>query len=118
MQIGTWYLLAELTVGPDRRQIKGAHMGTVGDLPSVLQKALLVCGILAAFLYGGTDILAGLLRTGYRFDSQSASILSASGTATRLFVLPLLLVADLLLAAFAIGVWFSAGRTWGLRVIE
>ena len=50
-------------------------METAGDLPNMLQKALLACGILAAFLFGGTDILAGLLRTGYRFDSQSASIL-------------------------------------------
>jgi hypothetical protein len=66
---------------------------TAGDLPSILQKALLACGILAAFVFGGTDITAGLLRTGYRFDSQSASVLSAFGTATRLFVLPLLLVA-------------------------
>ena len=91
-------------------------METAGDLPSIVQKALLACGILAAFVFGGTDVLAGLLRTGYRFDSQSASILSAFGTTTRLLQLPLLLIADVLLTAFAIGVWFSADRNWVLRV--
>ena len=91
-------------------------METSIGLPNLLQKVLLACGILAALLYGGTDILAGLLRAGYRFDSQSISLLSAFGTSTRQFVLPLNLTADILLIAFAAGAWSSADNNWMMRV--
>jgi hypothetical protein len=91
-------------------------MGTSGDLPNTIQKVLLACGILASLLYVGTDILAGLLKKGYRFDSQSGSVLSAFGTTTRPFVLPLMLTAYILLIAFAVGVWFSADRNWAMWV--
>jgi hypothetical protein len=92
-------------------------MATTAALPAVIQKVLLACGILFALLYAGTDIAAGLLSKGYRFDSQSASLLSAFGAATRPFVLPLNITADILLIAFALGVWFSADRNWMLRVM-
>ena len=91
-------------------------MGTSADLPSTMEKVLLACGIFASFLYVGTDILAGLLKKGYRFDSQSGSVLSAFGTATRPFVLPLMLVAYILFIAFAAGVWFSADRNLAMRL--
>ncbi|MBU7014346.1 MAG: DUF998 domain-containing protein [Theionarchaea archaeon] len=76
----------------------------------------LVCGILSSLLYVSTDILAGMLWEGYDFASQSASELSALGASTRPFVLPLELTADVLLIAFALGVWVSAGRNRALRV--
>jgi hypothetical protein len=89
------------------------------ELPAAktVRKILLICGILASLLYGGTDIIAGLLKPVYRFDSQSASVLSAFGTTTRPFVLPLNLTADIFLIAFALGVWFSTDHNWVLRVM-
>jgi len=92
-------------------------MGPSGDLPNTIQKFLLACGIFASLLYVGTDILAGLLKKGYRFDSQSGSVLSAFGTTTRLFVLPLILLAYILFITFAVGVWFSADRNLAMRVM-
>lgn len=92
-------------------------METSVGLPNLLQKVLLVCGVLAALLYIGTDLLAGSLSKGYHFDSQSASLLSAFGAATRPYVLVLNIAADILLIAFSLGVWFSADRNWILRIM-
>jgi hypothetical protein len=92
-------------------------METSVGLPNMLQKALLACGVLAALLYVGSDILAGLLNKGYHFDSQSASLLSAFGAATRPYVLALNIAADILLIAFSLGVWFSADRNWILHLM-
>jgi hypothetical protein len=91
-------------------------MGTSGDLANTIQKVLLSCGILASLLHGCTDLIAGSLKKGYHFDSQSGSVLSAFGTPTRPFVLPLMLTTYTLLIAFAVGVWFSADRTWAMWV--
>ena len=92
-------------------------METSLGAPGTLIKVLLTCGILAALIYCGTDILAGLLTPGYRFDSQSASVLSGSGIRTRSFMLPLDFLAGILMIAFAAGVWSSAGQNWVLRVM-
>ncbi|HOR01008.1 MAG TPA: DUF998 domain-containing protein [Anaerolineae bacterium] len=86
-------------------------------LPELLHRTLLTCGILAALLYAGTDILAGLLTRGYNLAAQSASALSAVGAPARPLVLPLNVVAHALLIAFAVGVWSSADRNWALRAM-
>lgn len=78
---------------------------------------LLICGILYAVLSAGTDIIAGLLTRGYRFDTQTANTFGGIGTPTRRFVLPLNIIAGFLLIAFAIGVWIVAGGNWALRVM-
>jgi hypothetical protein len=83
----------------------------------MLQKALLICGILYALLTFGTDIVAGLLTKGYRFDTQTANTFGGVGTATRPVVLPITIVEGLLLIAFAIGVWFAVGQNWALRLM-
>lgn len=77
---------------------------------------LLICGILAALLNVGTDILAGVLWPGYSFIAQSASELSALGAPTRPFVVLLELMYDVLMITFGVGVWRSAGRNRALRV--
>lgn len=77
---------------------------------------LLVCGILSSLVYVGTDILAGMLWEGYSFVSQSVSELSAVGAPTRTLVVPLYLAYDVLLIAFALGVWVLAGRNRAQRV--
>ena len=70
---------------------------------------LLGCGVVGPLLKVGTDILAGCMWIGYRFTSRSISDLSAIGAPTRALVVPLDIVADLLLIAFAMGVWRLAG---------
>jgi hypothetical protein len=92
-------------------------METTFGLPNLLQKIFLTCGILAAVLYAGTDVLAGLRMSGYRFDTQSAGVLSALGSPTRPRVVPLNIAASLLMLAFAAGVWLAVGSNWALRIM-
>lgn len=84
-------------------------------LPQLLHKALLICGILYAVLTFGTDLVAGILTKGYRFDLDTANTFGGIGTATRPFALPINILAGFLLIAFAVGVWFSVGENWVLR---
>jgi voltage-gated potassium channel Kch len=86
-------------------------------LKPIVLKVLLTCGILALLLYASTDILAGALYAGYSFTSQAISELFAIGAPTSHLVVPLFTVYDVLLVAFALGVWVSAGRNRALRVI-
>lgn len=73
-----------------------------------LQTILLACGIAAALLYLGADLLAGKLIPGYSFSVQSMSELGAAGSPTRPLVVGLHLAASVLLMAFAVGVWRAA----------
>jgi len=82
----------------------------------LLKKVLLICGILASLLYVSTDILAGMLWEGYSFTDQAISELSAIGVPTRPLVVPLLTIYVVLVIAFGLGVWRSAGRNRALRV--
>jgi hypothetical protein len=82
----------------------------------LLKKVLLICGILSSLLYVGTDILAGTLYPGYSFSNQAISELSAIGSPTRPLVAPILTIYIVLLIAFGLGVWRSAGRNRALRV--
>jgi len=84
--------------------------------PKMVQKVLLICGIISSLLYVGTDILAGMLWKGYSFTSQAISELSAIGAPTRPLVVPLLTIYGPLVIAFGLGVWISAGRNRALRV--
>ena len=80
-----------------------------------LQKGLLICGILYAVITFATDIVAGMLTRGYRFDLDTANTFGGIGTTTRPVVLPINIVAGFLLIAFATGVWFSVEGNWVLR---
>jgi hypothetical protein len=84
----------------------------------MLRKLLLVCGVLSSLLYLGIDALAALRYGGYHsFLSQAISELGAVGAPTKRLVDPLFLTYDILIIAFGVGVWASAGRTRALRVI-
>ncbi|HXF63653.1 MAG TPA: DUF998 domain-containing protein [Caldilineaceae bacterium] len=72
------------------------------------RKVLLICGILAALLYIGSDILAALSWEGYSYTAQSVSELRAIGAPTRSFLMPILLIYTLLEIAFGFGVWRAA----------
>jgi hypothetical protein len=74
-------------------------------LTNLLQKILLVCGIIAPLFHLGTDWLAGKLLKGYSFAAQSMSDLSAAGSPTRPLVVWLTLAASLFMIAFGVGVW-------------
>ncbi len=80
-----------------------------------IRKVLLICGILSPLVYVGTDILASALYAGYSFTSQAISELFAIGAPTSSLVVPLFTMYDVLLVAFASGVWMSAGRNRALR---
>lgn len=78
---------------------------------------LLVCGIVAALLYIATIIAAPMLWEGYSSTSQTVSELFAIGAPSRSLVIPLFLAYSVLMIAFGLGVWISAGQKRALRVI-
>lgn len=82
----------------------------------MLRKILLACGIVAPLLYVVTTGIAGQLWAGYSSASQSVSELFAVEAPTKSFVDPPLIVYSLLVYAFGVGIWLSAGGKRALRV--
>lgn len=78
-------------------------------------KALLVAGIAAVGAYSVGDLLSGLLYQGYSFKDQVISELTALGSPVRPLMLAAMTAHGLLLVAFAVGIWRSAGRCRSLR---
>lgn len=69
------------------------------------RRALLLCGVLSSVLYVATDSLASWLYVGYSSVDQNYSELLATGAPTRTFMLLASVAYNLLVAAFAAGVW-------------
>lgn len=84
----------------------------------MLRKVLLICGIVSSLLCVVTDIFAGMQYEGYDFTSQAVSELFAIGAPTSRLVVPLFTLFDVLLVAFAWGIWLSADRNRVLRVMS
>lgn len=80
------------------------------------RKALLRCGIVSAAFYVATDGLAGWRYEGYSFADQNYSELLATGAPTRPFMLMVAVAYNLLVAAFAVGVWTSASPKRTARI--
>jgi len=80
-----------------------------------VRKVLLVCGIASSLLYVATDILAARRWEGYSSIAQTVSELIAIDAPTRPLVVPLFLTYSVLVIAFGVGVWQSAGRKRALR---
>jgi hypothetical membrane protein len=78
-------------------------------------KALLVAGIAAVGVYAVGDLLSGLLYEGYSFKDQVISELTALGSPVRPLMLAAMTAHGLLVAAFGVGIWRSAGRSRSLR---
>lgn len=93
-------------------------METITSDPALLQRGLLVCGILAALLQVAMDVLAGSRLKGYSFAVQSMSELGAAGSPTRSLVVGLTVVTGALMIAFAAGVWRAAGGALLPRVVS
>lgn len=79
------------------------------------RRLLLIFGIVSPLLYVGVDLVAGRLYPGYDFVSQAISELFAIGAPTSGLVIPLFTLYDLMLLAFAWGVWSSADGNRALR---
>lgn len=82
-----------------------------------LRQLLLGCGIAYALLWVGLDIVASILYDGYSYTDQTVSELSAIGAPTRPLWMAFGVVWNVLVIAFAAGVWQSAGSTRALRVV-
>src|SRR5918993_2649021 len=83
----------------------------------MVRKILLICGIASSVLYVASDILVSWWDPNYSYRDQSFSELLAPGSPTR----PLLLVLNgipygVLVVAFGVGVWASAGRRRAGRI--
>jgi len=78
----------------------------------MLRKILLGCGIVSSVLYVISDVIGALRYPGYSYTDQEFSELTAQGSPVR----PLMIALNeipytLLVLAFAVGIWKSAGRT-------
>lgn len=71
---------------------------------------LLACGIYSAVFYIITDLLASWWYDGYSIIDQNYSELLASGAPTRHVMILASVVYNLLVTAFAIGIWTSANQ--------
>src|SRR5215218_9289861 len=82
----------------------------------MVRKILLGCGIVSSVLYVATVVLAPGRWEGYSSSSQTVSELIAINAPTSPLVVPLFLTYSVLVIAFGMGVWASAGRKLALRV--
>ena len=80
-----------------------------------LKSTLLYCGILASLLY--TGMMTFIRFEGYSLISQTVSELTAIGAPSRSLWIPLGFIYQVLMIAFGIGLWVSAGTKPSLRVV-
>lgn len=83
----------------------------------MVRKVLLVCGILSSLLYTAMNVFIPMMYEGYSSASQTPSELSAIGAPTGPLWGQLGIAYEILIFAFAWGVWTSAGRNRPLRVV-
>jgi hypothetical protein len=84
--------------------------------PQVLRRAMLLSGILSSVLYAAITVLVPMQWDAYDSMSQTVSELSAVNAPTRMLWLVLSTPYTILMIAFAVGVWRSAGANRHLRV--
>ncbi|HMM43775.1 MAG TPA: DUF998 domain-containing protein [Thermomicrobiales bacterium] len=76
-----------------------------------LERTLLGCGVASSVLYVAVDAIAAWRYEGYRYSEQQVSELLAEGAPTRDLMVALNLIPyNLLIAAFAAGIWTAAGQ--------
>ena len=80
-------------------------------------RLLLICGVLSPLYYVVVnDVVAAMLYPGYDRISRPVSELSATYAPSRPVLVPLLVIFELLMIAFWIGVWRSAQNNRALRI--
>lgn len=82
----------------------------------MLNKTLLICGILSSLLYVALNIFIPMQWPAYNSATQTVSELSAVGAPTRTLWVWLCAPYTVLVIAFAWGVWKSAGQNRPLRL--
>ncbi len=83
----------------------------------MLQKILLMCGIVSSLLYVAMNIFVAMQWDAYSSVSQTVSELSAIGAPTRQLWIALGIPYALLVTAFGWGVWEASRRNRSLRVV-
>jgi hypothetical protein len=73
-------------------------------------KALLVAAVAAVVVYAVGDLVSGLSYEGYSFRDQAISELAAFGSPVRPMMVAVILLHNLLLVAFGVGLWRAADR--------
>jgi hypothetical protein len=91
--------------------------GSTLSRSSAFQKILLACGVLSSLFYAAMDVIDGLQWQHYSWISQEFSRLSAIGAPSRPIHLALSPIYSLLVIAFGLGVWASAGSRRALKVM-
>jgi hypothetical protein len=90
--------------------------GTGRRTRATLVAVLLVAGIASSLLYVGGEVLASMSWTGYSYVNQAVSELAAIGAPTRQAMLWLFGAYNVLVVAFAAGVWRAADGRRGLKL--
>src|SRR5688572_27737770 len=80
-----------------------------------MRKTLLVCGAASSLLYA--SMIWGIRYEGYSLISQVPSELTAIGAPTQALWARLGWIYTVLITAFGIGVWMSAGRNRAVRLV-
>src|SRR5579859_2734268 len=80
------------------------------------RKLLLMCGFAASVIYIVADVLGAMRFPGYSYTAQTISELTAIDAPSRSQMIPLYLLYDVLMLAFAVGVWQMAVRSRPLRI--
>jgi hypothetical protein len=83
----------------------------------MLLRVLLGCGIVSSLFYAGMDVIGGTRWQEYSWLSQEFSQLSAIGAPSRPLHLVLNPIYTLLVIAFGLAIWWSAGQKRALRVV-
>jgi hypothetical protein len=100
-------------------QIAGSNdtVSSAASRHDLIRKILLASGIASSLLYVvANDIVAAMSYPGYSRISQPISQLSATFAPSRTVLVPLIVLYELLIFAFGIGVWQSAHGKRLLRV--
>ena len=84
---------------------------------NILNKLLLVCGILSSLWYLSINIIVPIQDPGYNVTSQTVSELSAIGSPTRVLWNLLCPFYSLLIIPFGWGIWLSSGHNRKMQVV-
>src|SRR5687767_10901746 len=91
------------------------HRSARADL---VKKAGLACGLVSSMLFVAIDIFATCQWTEYSYADQTFSELAAVEAPTRsLMIMALSIPYNILMIAFALGIWKSRGRNPSFRII-
>ena len=99
------------------KAIQTAVTSSAGFSEKILNKLLLVCGILSSLWYISINIIVPMQDPGYNVASQTVSELSAIGSPTRSLWNLLSPFYSLLIIPFGWGIWLSSGHNRKLQAV-